>query len=343
MKTIHSAIRTPVSAALRWSAICAIALFLQGATALGVGVAISGNLANFDVRYPTSLPNDLEVVIYGDFLPPTPTNPAPCVIGTWNTNNLLGGLGVQWGQASSITQTVNTDPTSPGFGLDCIVIRWAGPPRPAMVNQMVHFGVHLRPGCAVHHQEVWWTINGTRINRPCDPHITWICTRTGWVICIGNPTPFPIYVYGCRHFTPATTATLPNLNQLNFGINPAQFGAPGWTPVQIPGGGPVLCLQPWCRIYIRVVVTTWRPPIFQIAVRNVANEQFPLQPAPDGGPNPNDFNGEMGTMMIMTTRPTQEFAEDINGDAVVGIPDFNMWRTRNGAVSQDLTPPPTTP
>ena len=342
MKTTNSVTRTKISAALRWSAICAIALFLQGATALGVGVAIAGNLDNFDVRYPPSLPNDLEVVIYGDF-PITPS----CVIGTWNTNNPYGHP-ANWGPASSITgPVINTDPTSPAFGLDCIIIRWSGPPRPALVGQMVHYGVHLRPGCAVAHKEVWWTINGQRIGRPCDPHITWICTRTGWVICVANPTPFPFYVYGCRHFTPATTAPLPNLNQLNFGMNPAQFGGT-WQPVQLPGGGPVLCLQPWCRIYIRVVVTTWRPPIFQVAVRNVSNEQFPLQPAPDGGPNPNDFSqgptGDgVGTMMIMTTRATQEFAEDINGDAVVGIPDFNMWRARNGAVSVDLTPPPTNP
>lgn len=339
MKATNSVIWTKFSAARRWSALCAIALcaVLQGATALGVGVAIAGNLDNFDVRYPGSLPNDLEVVIYGDF----PTTPS-CVISTWNTNNLLGGLGVQWGPASSITQTLNTDVTSPAFGLQCIVIRWAGPPRPAMVGQMVHFGVHLRPGCAVVHQEVWWTINGQRINRPCDPHITWICSRTGWIICVANPTPLPIYIYGCRHFAPTTTL-LPNLNQLNFQMQPQQFGAPGWTPVGIPGGGPVLCLQPWCRIYIRVVVPTWRPIIFQIAARNVSNEQLPLQPAPDGGPNPNDFQpgptGDgMGTMMIMTTRATQEFAEDINGDAVVGIPDFNMWRARQGTVSQDLTP-----
>ena len=341
MKTTNSVIRTKISAALRWSVICAIALcaVMQGATAFAQ-VRISGNLANFDVRYPPSLPNDLEVVIYGDFGPPSPT--APCVLGTWNTNILLGGLGVQWGTASSITQSVNTDPTSPAYLLDCIIIRWSGPPRPAMVNQMVHFGVHLRPGCAVAHQEVWWTINGQRIGRPCDPHITWICTRTGWIICVANPTPFPFYVYGCRHFSPATTAPLPNLNQLNFGMNPAQFGGT-WQPVQLPGGGPVLCIQPWCRIYIRVTSITWRPVIFQIAVRNVTNEQLQLQPAPDGGPNPNDFDGQNGTMMIMTTRATQEFAEDINGDAVVGIPDFNMWRSRNGTVSPDLTPPPTTP
>ena len=337
MKAKNSVIWTKFSAALRRSAICAISLFavLQGATALAQ-VQITGSLGNFDVRYPASLPNDLEVVIYGDF----PTAPS-CVISTWNTNILLGGHGVQWGQATSITQTVNNDPTSPAFGLDCIVIRWFGPPRPAMVGQMVHFGVHLRPGCVVHHQEVWWTINGTRVQRPCDPHITWVCTTRGWIICIGNPNPVPIYVYGCRHFTAAPTVLLPNLNQLNFGMNPAQFGAPGWTPIQLPGG-PVTCIPPWCRIYVRVFTTTWRPIIFQIAARNVSDQQFPLQPAPDGGPNPNDFEqtpiGDMGTMFITTTRATQEFREDVNGDGTVGQPDFNLLRGRFGTSSQDLNP-----
>lgn len=307
----------------------------------GAAVQIAGSLANYDVRYPASLPNDHEIVLYGDF-PATPS----CVIGTWNTNNLLGGRGVQWGPASSITQSVNTDPTSPAFGLDCITVRWSGPPRPAMVGQMVHYGVHLRPGCAVQHQEVWWTINGQRILRPCDPHVTWTCSRTGWIVTVANPTPVPIYIYGVRHFTPAATGVLPNLNQLNFNMNPAQFGATGWTPIAIPGGGPVLCLQPWCRIHFRIFVTTWRPVVFQVAVRNVSNEQFPLQPAAGGGPNPNDFspNGPtgdgQGTMMIMTSRPTQEFAEDINGDGVVGLPDFNPLRARFGSTSQDLTPTP---
>ncbi len=342
MKVKNSAIWTKFSAALRRSAICAISLFavLQGATALAQ-VQITGSLGNFDVRYPASLPNDLEVVIYGDFGTAAGVS---CVIGTWNTNNLLGNppVGVQWGPASSITQSVGNDPNSPGFGLDCITIRWAGPLRPALVGQMVHFGVHLRPGCIVHHQEVWWTINGTRILRPCDPHITWICTTRGWIICVGNPNPFPIYVYGCRHFAPAPTVLLPTLNQMNLGMNPVQFGAAAWTPIQLPGGR-VTCLQPWCRIYLRVFTTTWRPIIFQIAARNVSDQQFPLQPAPDGGPNPNDFQPTLegdglGTMMIMTTRATQEFREDITGDGTVGQPDFNLLRSRFGTSSQDLTP-----
>ena len=46
---------------------------------------------------------------------------------------------------------------------------------------------------------------------------------------------------------------------------------------------------------------------------------------------------EMGTMAILTTRPTQEFAEDINGDGAIGIPDFNLMRPRIGTVSEDIT------
>ena len=335
MKAKNSVIWTKLSAVLRRSAICAIALgaVLQATMALAQ-VQITGQLENFDVRYPNSLPNDLEVVIYGDF-PTTPT----CVISTWNTNTLLGGNGVQWGPASSITgPTLNNDPTSPAFGLDCIVIRWNGAPRPAMVGQMVHFGVHLRPGCIVHHHEVWWTINNQRILRPCDPHITWICTTRGWIIWVANPTPFPIYVYGPRFFAVAPAfPLLPNLNQLNFQMNPGAFGGT-WANLQIPGGQLLYCIQPWCRIPFRITTTTWRPIIFQIGIRNVSDAQFPLVPAPDGGPNPNDFDGTNGTMMIMTTRATQEFREDVTGDGNVSIADFNAWRLRNGTASQDLTP-----
>ena len=301
------------------------------ATTASAQVRIAGSLANFDVRYPNSLPNDLEIVLYGDGILPSD------VLSTWNSSIPLGTppIAAGWGFASSITGSVNNDPTSPGFGLNCIVVRYAGPPNPSAVGRLLHFGVRLRIGVAIAHQEVWWTINGVRIVRPCDPHITWICTRTGWLICVGNPTPFPIYIYGPRFFSPATTFPLPQLSQLNTFMNPSQFGAPGWTPLQLPGGVQVFCIQPWCRIYLRVVITTWRPPIFQVAARNMSAEQVPLPPGTNG-PNPNDFDGQNGTMAILTTRPTQEFAEDINGDGVVAIPDFNMWRTRNGTVSEDL-------
>jgi hypothetical protein len=300
----------------------AVVLSLAG-NAVGAGVQISGSLANFDVRYPASLPNDLDIFIYGDGL---------------TTNDVLSTYpNSQWGAASSITASVNNDPNSPAFGLDCIRVRYVGPPLPALVGQMLHFGVRLKPGAAVAHQEVWWTINGTPVQRPCDPHITWICSRTSWLICITNPTPAPIYIYGCRWFAPGAAAALPPLAALNTNINPVAFGATGWTAVN-PPVGQVFCIQPWCRIYIRVPVVTWRPIVFQIAARNVSAQQLPL-PTGTTGPNPADIDptGEFGTMAILTTRPTEEFAEDINGDGAVGVPDFNALRARFGTVSQDNT------
>jgi len=295
-------------------------LFGNVSRGLAAGVQIMGSLANFDVRYPASLPNDLEIVLYGAGLQ---TN---AVAGTWFNS--------QWGGPVSITGSVNTDPTSPAFGLDCVVVRYAGPPLPAAVGSLLHYGVRLRIGAAVAHQEVWWTINGQRILRPCDPHITWICTSTGWLVCVANPTPAPIYIYGCRYFPVATNAPLPLLNQMNTSIQPQQFGAANWTPLPPPGPNRVFCLQPWCRIYFRVQVVRWRPIVFQIAARNVPESVLPLPSGPDG-PNPNDWNGEQGTMVILTGRPTQEMAEDLTGDGAVGIPDFNQLRTVFGTTSPD--------
>lgn len=310
----------------------AIGLLMGSApSGMAAGAQIMGSLANFDVRYPNSLPNDLEIVLYGAGLTVND------VAGAWDSNFLLGGLGAQWGPPSSITGSVNTDPTSPAFGLDCVVIRYAGPPRPAMVGKLLHFGVRLRLGAAVAHQEVWWTINGQRINRPCDPHITWICTSTGWLICVGNPTPVPMYVYGCRFFPVGPSAPLPLLNQMTTIIQPQQFGAQGWTPLQTPGTGRVFCIQPWCRIYFRVTVVRWRPIIFQVAARNVDEGTLPLpgnNPTPP--PDPNDFDGQNGTMVILTARPTHEMAEDLNNDGAIGIPDFNQMRSFFNTTSQDL-------
>ena len=299
----------------------------------GAGVQITGTLANFDVRYPASLPNDIEIYLYGDGLAVTD------VVGTWNTNILLGSPpgGLQWGQASSITASVNNDPTSPAFGLNCVVIRWVGPPRPALVGRLVHLGVRLRIGAVVAHQEVWWTINGQRILRPCDPHVTWICTTHGWLICIQNPNPVPIYVYGGRFFAIAPTARLPFLSELSTFTNPAQFGGT-WQPLGLPGGQRVLCIPPWCRFYTRVQATNWRPIVFQIAARDVPETgepgAFPLQNPTM--PQPDDFNGEHGTMAIVTGRPTEQFTEDINSDGAVGQPDFNRLRSMFGRTSEDL-------
>jgi hypothetical protein len=98
----------------------------------------------------------------------------------------------------------------------------------------------------------------------------------------------------------------------------------------------VFCIPAWCRIYFKIPVITWRPIIFQVAARNVPDTVLPLPPNTTG-PNPNDFDGQDGTMAILTTRPTEEFAEDINGDGAVGVPDFNLLRPRIGTQSRDIT------
>jgi hypothetical protein len=217
--------------------------------------------------------------------------------------------------------------------LNGVTVRYAGPPRPDQVGQMLNFGVRLRIGAAVAHQEVWWTLNGQRILRPNVAHVIWHATRNGWLIEINNPNPIPTYIYGTRFFAPAA-ASLPTLNQLTTAMNPVPFGAADWTNLALPGGARVFCLQPWCRIYLRVPGVPVRPVVLQIAARTVPESVVPL-PVGTTGPNPNDFDGENGTMTILTTRATQEFAEDLTGDGAVGIPDFNQLRNRFGTVSQD--------
>jgi hypothetical protein len=64
------------------------------------------------------------------------------------------------------------------------------------------------------------------------------------------------------------------------------------------------------------------------------SEAFPV-PGNALAPDANDFNGTYGTTSIQTTRATQEFAEDLNGDGAVGIPDFNQLRARFNTTSQD--------
>jgi hypothetical protein len=201
---------------------------------------------------------------------------------------------------------------------------------------MVHFGARLKPGAVGAHQEIWWTINGQRILRPCDPHISWICTPRSWLVCLQNPNPFPIYVYGCRFFPIGAGFRLPLLNQMTTSINPSNFGATSWSPLALPGGQRVFCLQPWCRIYVRVPVITWRPLIFQIAARNVPESVFPLRPGVEG-PDPDDFNGEQGTMAILTTRPTQEFSADLTNIGAVGTAAFNEFRRQAGSISEDAS------
>lgn len=116
-----------------------LAVILSGLAgqASAAGARISGSLANFDVRYPASLPNDFDILLYGAGLT------VADVLSTFPNP--------QWGPANSITASVNNDPTSPAFGLDCIKVRYVGPPLPALVGQMRHFGLRLKPGTAVAH------------------------------------------------------------------------------------------------------------------------------------------------------------------------------------------------
>jgi len=298
---------------------------------------VTGTLGNFDVRFPPFLcPNDLEVVLYGNFRGPDD------VRETWNTSILLGGVGLDWGTASDIDFVENwtADPTSPGYGLDCIRVRWAGgmdaEKCQKLRGKLVHGGVRLRPGISPAHWEVWWTLNGERIAQGCDPHITWICTTKWWVICIANPTPAPFYVYAPRWFGLPATAPLPALSDLNTTLQPPTGAA--WQPIPLPGGARIHCIPPWCRIYLRVPVTSWRPIIFQVAVRNV--DESVLQLRDPLVPDPNDFvpEGEMGwgTMAITTTRPTLEFSADVDGDGAVGPTDVRQLQLQYRSVSPDL-------
>lgn len=326
----------------RWIAAVVLSFLASGPVSVAQ-VTPAGSLANFDVRYVpgtlpgggTVLPNDLDIFLYGDNL--------SCndVISTWNTDILLGGRGLQWGRATCEGPEINPDPNSPGFGLDCIRIRYSGPERPQMVNQLVHAGVQLRPGTQIEHQEIWWTFNGTRLGRPCDPHIRWVWnTRTlSWIVCIANPTPNNLYIYGYRWFLPWPTVTgtpppMPTLNDLLTDADPGRFGAQ-WESVREIGPGVVIpriiCIPPWCRTYIRIriPITICRPIIFQVAVaaQDIAN--------PPDFPDPLDER----TMMIVTTRPTVQPPGDINGDGATGVADIAELRLGFGQVSEDLDPP----
>jgi len=338
---MHPYLRSFAGASLRegWRRLSLAALLLGLAHAASAQVTPVGSLGNFDVRYgPINgvLPDDLDIYLYGDGLT------CDDVVWTWNTDILLGGAGLQWGRAICGGPVVNTDPTSPAFGLDCIRVRYAGPERPAMIGRLVHAGVHLRPGTQIEHQEIWWTKGGERIRRPCDPHIRWVWHRTTrtWIICIANPTAEPFYVYGYRWFLPFPTLTgqvvLPTLNELQTGMRPEAFQTQ-WQPIpDVATGVPfprIVCIPPWCRIYIRIQIpiTICRPIVFQVGL---ANSDFggnpPVDPAPD----------DERTAMIVTMRPSERPDADIDADGVVGIRDRNLLRSEYLQESQDNVAPP---
>lgn len=294
-----------------------------------------GDLKNVDVRYPCFqdpggnmvYPNDIEIVIYADDFAVDATGKPTAVVHTFDTgpDGTTGGLG--WGAGQVGQPQPVDDPASPFWGMRCLTIRWAGRPRPDLDGRMVHIGVHVAPNQPILGSEIWWTLDGVRIARPCDPHVTWICTRRGWIICIENPSPVPIYIYGCRFFAPASSAPLPTLPELRTDIAPERFGGQ-WTRIPVPA--PVTCIQPWCRIYVPIIVTTWRPVVFQIAARNAPQEgtedSFFDQPDPE----------DPHTMAIFIGRAGTSFAGDADGDGRVGIPDFNAVRADFNKPNPDL-------
>lgn len=313
--------------------------------AAAVGQNFFGKLSNFDVRYPPSRPNDLEIRLYGNFWDPDLEERQPgawrrCITRVYNTGQEHAGKRIGWERPTpeewEILPNWTGDPTSPGFGLDCIRIRYAGSNEGRIPGQLYHFGVSLRPGKDVLHQEVWWSFNGIPEIRACDPKITWICTTRFWIVCVENPSPNPFYIWGCRWFPLPPNSPLPFLHDLVTNIQPPDGSQ--WNNVLLPGTAPTFCLQPWCRIYLRIPRTTWRPIVFQIPIRNVSAEVLQLP----SSMNPEDDisdDGSLGTMVIQTERPTEQFVADTTGDGGVGLDDYANLVREWGMVSEDLNPP----
>jgi len=337
---------------------CALAACVSHAQVMIEG----GTIENADIRYPPAQPDCLDLVFYG------PDLDEDCVRSVWNTDNLLFSdpdlnepIGLEWGPPSEIFVTTDNDPNSETFGLQCLVVRYKGPQRPDLVGRLVHVGASIFPGKPVVKTEIWWTRESPtggpaeRIQRPCDPRITWICRDDTWIVCIENNTPDPIYIYGCRFFgfpPGADVDILPQLDQLTFnGLDPQEFGTQ-WQSVQLPDQGIGLppgfyCIQPKCTLYLPIRVTRWFPVVFQIAARN--SPDFLGDPFPgDQGPNPADFafdsaqqnpDGGIGTIFIGQSRPSLSFQSDLNGDGVVNIMDALVLGSEFGSQSPDAALP----
>jgi len=292
-----------------------------------------GELKNIDIKYPCFTdqssgamfyPDDVEIVCYG------PELRASDVVWTYNTGSAGSPSGLGWGPGQVSERLDFNDPQNPAFpgnGMNCVSIRWAGAPRPDLEGKFVHIGVHFKPTSGAVHCEIWWTIDGVRITTACDPKLTYICSRTTITICIENPYSFPLYITGCRFFQPTTTA-LPRLEDLVTGLNPERFGGQ-WIPAPAPA--PVICLAPWCRIYVKLPgPVQWRPVVFQIA----ASVNAELRPGSDGGPDP----GDPFTDVIMTGRSAVIRQADANGDGVVGQSDLGAFRQELNLQNPDLVP-----
>jgi hypothetical protein len=314
-----------------------------------------GGYDNEDVRYPSyplnpSLyPNDIDLVYYGCGLS---TNDFR-IVGSWDTSNPDDGLAnLNWGLPTSITHSIGTDPTNPGYGLDCVTVRYSGPPRPNIAGQVAHVGPWVKYGANIVHKEIWWTLNGQRTLQLSNPQTTWQWCNGRWIACVMNPCPVNIYVYGPQCFqvprAPATGIRLPLLTELALSIQPTNFGATAWTPLLLPTPTNTVvtrlfCIPPWCRLYFSCpAAAVYRPSVLQIAVRNVSEDVLPLPPTFQGpvvtdyvpdtsGTNPAGF----GTQVILTSRPLEQVPESLTLSGAVGIPDFNMFRSWYGFMSED--------
>lgn len=296
-------------------------------------------VSNTDIKYPCFLdqssgnrfyPDDVEIVCYG------PELQASDVIWTWDTSDPLYPVRLNWGKPTvSVVEDFNdpTNPAFPGNGMNCLIVRWSGPIRPELgppngpgLGQYVHVGVHYKPTAGIAHCEIWWTRDGVRIANVCDPKLTFICSTLTTTVCIENPYPVPMYIYGSRFFRPAG---LPRLGDLVTSIQPQKFGAEGW--ILAPQRAPVICLQPWCRIYLRLPgPTIWTPVVFQVAT-SFSRDVFP---ALDGGPNPDDPL----TAAIRTTRTAVIRQADADGDGVVGVRDVQALQREYRLANPDLVP-----
>lgn len=332
--------RHPFRRLTAWLGAASAVLLASSATSALAQARTPGEIKNIDVRYPcfldsggggTFYPDDVEIVCYG------PELQLSDVIWTYDTGEPFSPGRLGWGQPTLelVENFVDpNDPAFPGNGLNCLTVRWAGDPRPdlgpftgAGLGQLVHIGVQFRPSAGVLHCEIWWTVDGVRVANACDPKLTFICATRTTIVCIENPYPVPLYVYGCRFFQPLPSL-LPRLDDLQTDIRPSAFGANDW--IALPPPAPVICLQPWCRIYLPITTTTWTPIVVQVATSFTVE----VTPGPDGGPNPDDPN----TVAILTSRPALTRAADANGDGVVGIPDIGAFQQEFGLPNPDLAP-----
>jgi len=292
---------------------------------------IHTDLCNFDLRVPptpTGLPiNDLVIVIYG-FFPGKEGD----VVSTY-PNPIWGLPKVVYIPAVQAPGVL--DPRHAGYGFDQLIVHYGWREdnpnvRPAEANKLMHFGVHLRP-CRWHvHVEAWWTSNGQRVARAWLCHIYKVWTPNGWVVRVTNPRAWnpefpdgPVLLHSAQYFIPKKG--LPHLEDLVSGIQPAEWGADGWTPlrediVTVP-------LEPDQALSFFIPGPENPPPVFQIQMEA-------LSQTPEVGAAAD----QLPPAAIVTDRAAVQLEADLNGDGVVGTPDFNTLRLQFGHSSPDEVP-----